>query len=581
MSEPAAIQATFCATLVDEWVRGGVAHAVVSPGSRSTPLALALVEDGRLAVHVHHDERSAGFLALGIGLSSGRPAVVLTTSGTAAAELHPAVVEADLAAVPMLVCTADRPAELRAVGAPQAIDQDHLFGRSARWFHDPGVADAVVAHRWRALAARAHAEATGTVPGPVHLNLPFREPLLGTAGSLPPGRPDGRPWAARPPGPGGPVVAPVSAGGLAGRRGVVLAGGHSGDPEHVEAVAGALGWPVLADPRAGARRPSAVVVAHGDALLRSTEAATALRPEVVLRLGDLPASRVVGEWVAASGAEEVVAAGPGRWLDPHGTASVVVDGTAGAVVAAWAEHLVDEVAGPVDRGAWLERWRRADAAVGSALADVLAGADGPTEPGVARAVLAGLPDAARLVVASSMPIRDLEWYAPPRAGVEVLANRGANGIDGVTSTAVGVALATGGPTALLIGDVAFLHDVNGLLGAAGRAIDLVVVVVDNDGGGIFSFLPQVDAVPDARFEQLFGTPHGLDLVAVASAHGVPARAVATEAELATALEGAVSEGGVRVLVVRTDRQANLALHQRLSEAAARATSTAVEGPPSP
>jgi 2-succinyl-5-enolpyruvyl-6-hydroxy-3-cyclohexene-1-carboxylate synthase len=259
----------------------------------------------------------------------------------------------------------------------------------------------------------------------------------------------------------------------------------------------------------------------------------------------------------------------------------VVDGTAGAVVAAWAEHLVDEVAGPVDRGAWLERWRRADAAVGSALADVLAGADGPTEPGVARAVLAGLPDAARLVVASSMPIRDLEWYAPPRAGVEVLANRGANGIDGVTSTAVGVALATGGPTALLIGDVAFLHDVNGLLGAAGRAIDLVVVVVDNDGGGIFSFLPQVDAVPDARFEQLFGTPHGLDLVAVASAHGVPARAVATEAELATALEGAVSEGGVRVLVVRTDRQANLALHQRLSEAAARATSTAVEGPPSP
>jgi 2-succinyl-5-enolpyruvyl-6-hydroxy-3-cyclohexene-1-carboxylate synthase len=579
MSEPAATQATFCATLVDEWVRAGVAHAVVSPGSRSTPLALALVEDGRLAVHVHHDERSAGFLALGIGLSSGRPAVVLTTSGTAAAELHPAVVEADLAAVPMLVCTADRPAELRAVGAPQAIDQDHLFGRSARWFHDPGVADPVVAHRWRALAARAHAEATGVVPGPVHLNLPFREPLLGSAGSLPPARPDGRPWAARPPGPGAPLVAAVGVGDLAGRRGVVLAGGRSGGAEHVEAVAGALGWPVLADPRAGARRPSPVVVTHGDALLRSTQAATALRPEVVLRLGDLPASRVVGEWVATSGAEEVVVAGPGRWLDPHGTASTVVHGPTGAVVAAWAEQPV--VGGPVDGGAWLERWRRVDAAVGSAVADVLAGDDEPTEPGVARAVLAGLPDAARLVVASSMPIRDLEWYAPPRAGVEVLANRGANGIDGVTSTAVGVALATGGPTALLIGDVAFLHDVNGLLGAAGRDLDLVVVVVDNDGGGIFSFLPQAGAVPDGRFEQLFGTPHGLDLVAVASAHGVPAQPVATEAHLAAALEGALDEGGVQVLVVRTDRQANLGLHHRLSQAAARAASAAVGDSPSP
>ncbi len=175
------VQATFCATLVDEWVRAGVDQAVVAPGSRSSPLALALAADDRIRVEVHIDERCAGFLALGIARATGRPPVVLTTSGTAAVELHPAVVEADLAGVPLLVCTADRPPELRGVGAPQAIDQIHLYGRSVRWFTDPGVADEAMASSWRALAARAVAEATGDRSGPVHLNLPFREPLVGDA----------------------------------------------------------------------------------------------------------------------------------------------------------------------------------------------------------------------------------------------------------------------------------------------------------------------------------------------------------------------------------------------------------------
>jgi 2-succinyl-5-enolpyruvyl-6-hydroxy-3-cyclohexene-1-carboxylate synthase len=566
-ARPEDVQATFCATLVDEWARCGVRHAVVAPGSRSTPMALTAAGHPGIGMQVHHDERSAGFLALGLALEAQVPTVVLTTSGTAAVELHPAVVEAHLSRVPLLVCTADRPPELRDVGAPQAIDQTHLYGRSIRWFHDPGVPAEAGAGRWRALAARSFAEATAAGGGPVHLNLPFREPLVGEPGPLPEPRPDGSAWAAQPTA-HGPVESAVDVGALAGRRGVVLAGRGSGDAGTLEQVAAALGWPVLADPRAPARRPSPVVVAHSDAFLRDPEVAAALRPEVVLRLGESPASRVVGEWVAASGADEVVVAGPGRWLDPHATASAVLAQDPAPVLDAWRARL-DQSGGAssADGGDWLERWRRADQAAAVAIAEVLAAGPGHTEPGLARAVTAALPDGARLVLSSSMPVRDVEWYAEPRHGVQVHANRGANGIDGVVSTAVGVAAASGAPTALLVGDVAFLHDVNGLLGVADRGVDLVVVVVDNDGGGIFSFLPQATSVAAERFERLFGTPHGLDLVAVARAHGVPADALDLGDDAGEVIARSLAGGGVRVLVARTDRAANVEVHRRLSEAA--------------
>lgn len=570
MTAPAArpedVQATFCATLVDEWARAGVTDAVIAPGSRSTPMALALVRDRRLRVHVHHDERSAAFLAVGRSLVTGEPTVVLTTSGTGAVELHPAVVEADLAAVPLLVCTADRPAELFDVGAPQAIDQTHLFGRSPRWAHAPGVADVTGAARWRPLAARAYAEATGPRPGPVHLDLAFREPLLGTAGELPPAREGaGGPWAWRTSAgaPEDPVIDPRQD--LQGRRGVVLAGPGSGDGEAVAALASALGWPVVAAPQAPVWRiPGASVVA-ADALLRDAPVAEALRPEVVLHLGLPLASRVVGEWAAASGASHLAAAGPGRWVDPHGVAAVVLADDVDGLLASWAARL--HGIEPVDDGAWRRRWQDASDAAGAAIAEVLAGEVGVTEPGAAAALVDALPPGARLVVSSSMPVRDLEWYVAGGRDVEVLANRGANGIDGVVSTAVGAALA-GGPTALLIGDVAFLHDSNGLLGASDRGIDLVVVVVDNDGGGIFSFLPQAAALPAPEFEQLFGTPHGLDLAALASAYGVPASVVRDD--LPSHLRSALAAGGVRVLVVPTDRAANRSLHGRLNDAVAAA-----------
>ncbi|MFP3902338.1 MAG: thiamine pyrophosphate-dependent enzyme, partial [Acidimicrobiia bacterium] len=303
-----------------------------------------------------------------------------------------------------------------------------------------------------------------------------------------------------------------------------------------------------------------------------------LRPEVILRFGPPPASRALNEWLADSGAEELVVGAPG-WSDPAGTATTVVAGRPGTVEA-WARALSRQGAPPAGsstsgRG-WLGRWRDASAAAADAVREALAGCDGPNEPSVARDLTAVLGDGSWLVVSSSMPVRDVERYAAPRAGLRIVSNRGANGIDGVVSTAVGVALGSGSPTALLAGDLAFLHDANGMLRAADRGIDLVCVVVDNDGGGIFSFLPQARALQPDRFEALFGTPHGLDLVEVAAAHGVPARAV-DGIDLPEAVSGAAADGGVAVLVVRTDRAANVAVHRHVDDAVAAAVDRALGG----
>ncbi|MGH9273764.1 MAG: thiamine pyrophosphate-dependent enzyme, partial [Acidimicrobiales bacterium] len=343
----------------------------------------------------------------------------------------------------------------------------------------------------------------------------------------------------------------------------ILAGPGSGDGDAVHAVASALGWPVLAAPQAPVWGVPGATIPAADAILRVAAAAVDLRPEIVLRLGAPLASRVVGEWVAATGAAEIVVAGAGVWIDPHGTASVVLPVDAGQLLAVWSDELPGVTA--VDGGAWRASWERAGATAQSAVDAVLDGVAGPTEPGVARALVAALPLDATLVVSSSMPIRDLEWYVAPTRPLTVRANRGANGIDGVVSTAVGVAVATKRPTALLIGDVAFLHDSNGLLGAAERGIDLVVAVVDNDGGGIFSFLPQAGTVDEAVFERFYGTPHGVDLVALASAYGVHARAVD---DVGAAFHEALGAGGVHVLVVRTDRTVNVELHRRVNGAVA-------------
>jgi 2-succinyl-5-enolpyruvyl-6-hydroxy-3-cyclohexene-1-carboxylate synthase len=560
--------ATFCATLVDEWIRAGITDAFVAPGSRSTPLALALTDDDRLRVHVFHDERSASFAALGHGLATDTPAVVAATSGTAAAHFHAAVIEASLSSVPMLVCTTDRPPELQAIGAPQTIDQVKLFGGAVRHFEHPGVPDDAMRRSWRSLGSRLVAEARGSSgePGPVHLNLGFRDPLVGDAGELPPGRAAGAPWHldAR-----GPLYGSECSQGeitevwnrIRGLDGLIVAGAGTTEPSAVLALGQKLGWPVIADHRSGCRAEGRAVV-HADALLRTPSFTEANPVDVVLRFGRPLASKALSQWMAETEPEVIIASPPGRWDDPErlGALTVTEEGLARGL----SSHLPSDYT-PSDLG---RQWLHADVAAQQVVAEMVDGAgpgpplDGVTEIEVARHVVSNLKAGGALVVASSMPIRDVEWYAPNRRNVKVFANRGANGIDGVISTAIGVAL-TGISTTLLIGDVAFLHDSAALVALSKRRIDLTIVVVDNDGGGIFSFLPQAHAVDPDRFERLFGTPHGTDIVALCTAHGIPAISWVPGDET----PGAV---GVRVLVVTTDRAENVRVHDKVNSAIAKA-----------
>jgi 2-succinyl-5-enolpyruvyl-6-hydroxy-3-cyclohexene-1-carboxylate synthase len=501
------VQAEFCSTVVDEWIRGGLTHAVIAPGSRSTPLAVALAAHDELQLRVVLDERSAAFVALGVGLATGAAALVLTTSGTAAAELLPAAVEAHHARVPLLLVTADRPWESLDVRAPQTIEQTRIFDGLTRFAASPGVPELVSARAWRSLAARALLETRHhpSGPGPVHLNLPFREPLLPDRPDEPrPGRADGGPWHSFDTSPLGP--APL---GVAGRRGLVVAG--AGAP-----AAGALqqlGWPILADPRSGVRVPHRLTIGAADALLRVPSFSERQKPDVVVHVGEPWASRVVNEWLAASGADHVVIDPHGAWPDAHRVATTLVRGP----VALVAEDAAED--------GWVDAWANAEAAAQDAIDLTLAlRAHAPSASAVMRGLLASAAEEETLFVASSMPIRDLEWFGAPRAGVRVLSNRGANGIDGLVSTAAGVAWGLAPrPVTAVLGDLAFLHDAGGLRAAASLE-NLDYVVIDNDGGAIFDFLPQASELEADTFRTLFTTPHGLDLDAVAAA--VPGSRVA-------------------------------------------------------
>jgi 2-succinyl-5-enolpyruvyl-6-hydroxy-3-cyclohexene-1-carboxylate synthase len=566
------VAAAFCRTLVDEWCRLGLTDVVVSPGSRSTPFTVAAALAQGVRVHVALDERTAGFMALGLALGTGRPAAVACTSGTAATHFLAPVVEADLAAVPLLVVTADRPPELRGVLAPQTIDQRELYGRAVRWYCEPGPPEPGGAPWWRDLAADAWSRATGVLPGPVHLDLAFREPLLGSAdagpGSAPRPAPLPRPRASW----GIPDEdAARLCGAVAGRRGVIVAGARTAaddaEADAVHALAEHLDWPVLADGPSGVRRARPGTVTTFDALLRHAPFAEAHRPEVVLRMGGLLASKVANRWLAGSGATQIALDRHGRCPDPDHVVArsfpVPPAVVASAVMAGT----------PKGRDGGRSSWVGAERLARRALSHALDVGDA-TEPAVAVDVMSAVPAGGALVVSSSMPVRDLEWFAPARDDVTVLANRGANGIDGVTATAVGVALGRGGPTVLLTGDLAFLHDSSTLVGLARRPADLVVVVVDNDGGGIFEFLPQAGALGRDDFERLFATPHGSDVAALAAAHGLSVEAVSSRVGLQAALAGALARGGPRVVVVRTDRRANVAVHDRLNAAVAAALARA-------
>jgi 2-succinyl-5-enolpyruvyl-6-hydroxy-3-cyclohexene-1-carboxylate synthase len=528
---------------VDELARCGLRHAVTCPGSRNAPLILTLAGNPEIEAVSVIDERSAGFVALGMAKASGRPVAVTTTSGTAAVNLHPAVVEAWEARVPLIVLTADRPPELRGVGAGQAIDQLSLYGSAAKWFvevgtHEPGRETAI---HHRALGCRAWWTAKGGRPGPVHLNFALREPLAPEPDELPAedwaGRADGRPWTQvreHASAPHADDVHALAARVAAAPRGMIVCGPtDEGVAEPAARLAAECGWPVIAEPTSGARcgdHDRSHVVAHYDVLLRVERFARAHAPELVLRVGDTPTSKPLRELLART--PQVVLDPHAAWHEPTRRAELLLHAAAAPTLEALAAALEMRSADRDPR--WLTSWRRADALVPPALAE----APDPFEPKVLAGLEPALPDDALVWVSSSMPVRDLEAYFPqsPKP-LRFLANRGANGIDGVVSSALGAALASRRPTWLLTGELALLHDIGGLLAARRAGVQLEIVCLNNGGGAIFDFLPVAEHAEPELYEEHIATPAGVD-----------PRAIAPE-----------------ITEVRTDRRDNVRLHREVVE----------------
>lgn len=548
--------------MVDEFVRCGVTDAVLSPGSRSTPLAMALAAAearGEITLHVRLDERSAGYLAVGIAKVTGIPPIVVTTSGTAAVNLHPAIVEADQSAVPLIAVTADRPPQLRGVGANQTIRQAGVFGGDVRLVVDMATAveETGQVRYWRSTVARVVAASTDAVrPGPVHLNVPFAEPLVPDGDESWPeeleGRSDGRPWTAD-----ARLVAGMSTplddvmdalldDEIVPARGVIVLGDHDDNDslELIDDLADALGWPVIAEP-SGNGAGCATAISHGPLLLADAAFAEAHVPDLVLTVGRVGLNRSVLRMIGRAGLHVAVDSHP-EWSDPTRTADVVV----ASVPLPPEEAEIDEE--------WLESWQRADVLAAAAVETALFSSDDAlTGVHVARITANAVPDGGLLFVGASWSVRHVGSFAANTVQEAViLGNRGTSGIDGCVSSAWGAADAlqrNGGSGALaLMGDQTFLYDSNGLLAPADEERpDLVIVVADNDGGGIFSSLEQGSAEHAGSFERVFGVPMGVDLVALSTTLGISAVAVSSAAELTAAIDDAVGTGGVRVVVART------------------------------
>jgi 2-succinyl-5-enolpyruvyl-6-hydroxy-3-cyclohexene-1-carboxylate synthase len=573
--------------ITHELVAGGVADVIVCPGSRSTPLALAVRAHSSLRVRVMLDERAAGFFALGLARAARRPVAVVVTSGTAVAELLPAVVEASLARVPLVLLTADRPPELRGRGAPQTIDQAGIFGSHVRWSVDLPLLDGegVTRQHVRSVVGRAVATARGGPAGPVHLNIGFREPLIPTAalGPLTDDEESAGPFTsvvAGRPGLDAPSVVDLAAHLAATDRGLIVAG-PTDDPDLSVALArlaAATGFPIVADPLSGLRcgpHDRSFVLGHGDHLVRPGPWRDAHVPDLVLRFGATTTSKPMLTLLESERPAQIVVDGDRSWSDPAIIPTTFVQ--ADAAAAAWA--LADVLEGtrrsdPTWARAWCEADRAADGALGAWLGGVTA--RGESFEGAPFALLGELlPDGALLWAGNSMPVRDMDdWLPVTDRAIRPLSNRGANGIDGVVSTALGAAAAEAGPVALVVGDLSFLHDLNALVAARLHDLRATIVLVDNDGGGIFSFLPQATAeapavgLPD-RYEELFGTPHGIDVGPIVTALGGEFADV-TMGDLRAALAASIAAPGVQVMRYRTDRARNVELHREAAAVVAAA-----------
>lgn len=543
--------------VIDELLRCGITDVVVAPGSRSAALAIEIAaaeERGELVLHVRVDERSAGFLALGLAKTTGVPVAVVTTSGTSVANLLPAVVEADASSIPLMVITADRPFALRGVGANQEIGQVGIFGDKVRASIDLVQAQEEIGavRVWRSAVARAVAVSTdATFPGPVHLNIPFAEPLVpdddeSWVEALE-GRPEGRPWTAdlR-------LLAGMSTSlddileqllddGTVPARGLIVLGDH-GDAEAVELVddlGDALGWPVIAEPSANGASCT-TVISHGPMLLADPAFAAEHVPDIVITVGRVGLVRSVLRIIGQAKLHVAVDSNP-RWADPTRTADLVL----AAVPLAPTEAEVDAT--------WLESWEKADVLAAAALETVLA-TDSFSGVHVARTTVACVPEDGLLFLGPSWPVRHVFAFAGTAVSTAaVLGNRGTSGIDGCISTAWGAALGMerggAGATIALVGDLTFLYDSNGLAVPEGEERpDLVIVVSDNDGGGIFSSLEQST---DAHFERVFATPLPIDISTIAEGMGISSVLVESEVQLATAIDESLQVGGVHVIVART------------------------------
>ncbi len=577
--DPTNANTALASAFAEELERGGLRRAVVSPGSRSTPLAVALWRAPEIEVDVVVDERSAGFFALGAAQAGGVPVALLCTSGTAAANYHPAVAEADESSLPLLVLTADRPAELRGIGAGQTIDQIKLYGEAVRWFCEVGnhLADDAGLLHYRSVACRALAAARGeTRPGPVHLNMPWREPLAplpvdGAVTATDPlaleGR-DGRPLTAvtsidlEP----SSFILDEIAGHIGDAISGVIVAGRQTDPELREPLARlaiASGFPILAEPtsqlRLGPHDRSRVISTY-DQLLRDEHFARSVAPELVLRFGEMPTSKPLRAWLEASEADQIVVS-PHGWNEPTRRAAALVRADSAECAAGWAARLESEPRPEPER--WLAAERAARAALD---AELELGEGSITEPALHRALGRAHADGDLVYTASSMPIRDQETFlAAGEADAALLCNRGANGIDGLVSAGIGAARESGRPTTIVTGELGLLHDLGSLAALPEVQTPVRIVVIDNGGGGIFHFLPQQESLGGEEFEALFGTPRSLSVERAAAAFGVPHRRLGSLA----ALPAALAEG-TGVIEVRTDRNTNVAAHRAATAAVARA-----------
>ena len=594
---------------VEELTRGGLRRAVISPGSRSTPLAVALWREPEVEVTVIVDERSAAFFALGAAQASGEPVALLCTSGTALANYHPAVVEADESGLPLVVLSADRPPELRGTGAGQTIDQIKTFGESVRWFCEVGTheADDAGLLHMRSVACRALARARGEIrPGPVHLNLPWREPLspVPIEGAVTAtdqlalhGR-EGRPLTAvtrvdlEP----STFVLDEVAGHIGDAIAGVIIAGRQTDPELREPLAHlarASGFPILAEPTSQMRlgpHDRSYVVSTYDTLLRDEHWARGVVPELVLRFGELPTSKPLRQWLAASGADQIVVDPTGGWNEPTGRAAVIIRADPTECASGWAARLEKGRSEGAGRGPLHSRtagrfaqgpppgaseaWLQAEAVALNAIAEELEGTKAASSIADLPASASAIEEAALhlalgrahrdgdlVYTASSMPIRDQEAFlAPGDADVLFLCNRGANGIDGLISSGIGAADASGRPTTIVTGDLGLLHDIGGLAALRDVLTPVRIVVIDNGGGGIFHFLPQQEALAGEEFEALLGTPRGVSVARAAALFNLPYRHLENLADLPTALAA-----GTGLIEVRTDRATNVAAHRRVTE----------------